>query len=258
MFDPNGAIPTVSAKAPAVAEIATQHSPTLASMASSILEGLRAIAEHPAIPLEEIGIGVAAIASVAGTVRTIQEYRKDKGEGRLKRDAQRAATHWAQADGSLIAYAANQRVGVEAALISATADINRFIPRSDARAQALDIAMKMPLQERAETAAGMEGALAGFVKAIPKDAGVAHNHAKLARLAGSPLEAAAAAERAAFGAIERKDPTTAKGREACFALLQAAACRAVALERGEVALAPVVAAPPPPLRSGRRRGDGAR
>lgn len=245
MFDPSGLIPTSSAKAPAVLDVAAQHAPTLSDMAGSILDGLRSIAENPSLPLEEIGIGVAAIASVAGTIRTLQEYRRDRGEERTKQEALRAARRWAEADGSLVAYASKERVGMEAALISATADINRFMPRSDVRAQALDIAMKMPKEERLDTAAGFEDALSSFSKVMPKDAGVAHNHATLARLATDPVEACAAAERAAFGTIERGDAPTGKARAACFSLLQASACRAVALDRDEMVQEVIQMAPPP-------------
>lgn len=237
MIDPHITVPSLAAKAPAVADQAVRHGSSLSEHASSILEGLRVLAENPGISIEEMGIGIAAVASVAATMRSIQEFRKDRSEDRVKREALMASNQWAAADGSLIAYATNRGHDFATALGSATAEINRFMPRSDPRAQCIDIAMKMPVEDRLESAGGFDKALSVFSKVMPGDAGVSHNHAKLAALATSPLEAAAVAERAAFGAVDRGEANTARSRQASFRLLQAAASRAVALERGELVLA---------------------
>lgn len=234
MADPNISVPSLSAKAPAVVDQVSHPVGSLTEHANSILEGLRVLAENPGVSIEEVGIGIAAIASVAATMRSIQEFRKDRSADRFKREALLASNQWAGADGSLIAYATNRGQTFSQALASATADTNRFMPRSDPRAQAIDIALKMPAQERLETSASFDKALSVFGKVVPREAGVAHNHAKLAVLATTPSDAAAAAERAAFGALDRNDANTARSRQASFTLLQAAACRAVAVERGEM------------------------
>lgn len=227
-----GQAPVVSPKLGAVAEVVTN--PTLIERASSIFEGIRAVAENPgSMSLETLGLGIAAIASAAAAARAIQEIRKDRGEEETKRAAEKSARTWAEADGSLIAYTELRSAGLERSLVSATSDVNRFISRSDPRAQALDIALKLPKEERLASAMGMEDALDDFREFLPCDAGIAQNHATLARLSTTPVEGAATAERAAFGALERGDAVTAKAREACFTLLQASAARAVAIERGE-------------------------
>lgn len=231
--------PVVSPKLGALAEVVTN--PTLIERASSIFEGIRAVAENPgSMSLESLGLGIAAIASAPAATRAVQEIFKDRSEmeakqaeEEIKKAAEKSARTWAQADGSLIAYTELRSGGLERSLVSATSDVNRFISRSDPRVQALDIALKLPKEERLASAMGMEEALDDFRKFLPRDAGIAQNHATLARLSTTPVEGAATAERAAFGALERGDAVTAKAREACFTLLQASAARAVAIERGE-------------------------
>lgn len=223
---------SLGAKAPALGE-ATARAPSLMEHAGAIMDSLRALAESPSVPLENIGLGIGAVAAAMTAARAIQEIRKDRGEEGAKRAAEKSARQWAEADGSLVAYAQVRGQGLEGALGSATAEVNRFLSRSDPRAQAIDIALRMPIAERLEAAAGFDGALAAFARAIPRDAGISHNHAKLASMARTPVEAAATGERAAFGALERGDALTSGAREACFALMQASAARAVAIERGE-------------------------
>jgi hypothetical protein len=224
--------PVLVPKIGAVGEVVT--SSPLTQYASGIMDALRGIAENPgAMSLENIGLGVAAMASVAAGLRAIQEIRKDRGEEETKRAAEKSARIWAQADGSLIAYADLRGSGLERSLVSATSDINRYMSRSDAGAQAVDIALKMSKEDRMASAMAFEESLDNFARVIPRDAGIAQNHATLARLASTPLEAVATGERAALGALKRGDAVTARGREACFTLLQSSAARAVAMELGE-------------------------
>ena len=237
-----GYIPSLAAKAPAVVEQTAAQAGNLTEMASSIFSGLESIAANPNLPLEMIATVVGTVGAASAALASWEEIKKNRGERLARRDAVQAAIDWAGADGSLIAYAQNRKMPYEKALVSATAAINRFIPRSDPRAQALDIAMRLSPEDRAAGAKGFDVALEGFSSAMPRDAGVSHNHAKLARLARSPMEAAADAERAAFGALDRGEASAPQAREACYALMEAAACRAVAHERGELE-APVQSPP---------------
>jgi hypothetical protein len=228
--------------------------------ASSIWDAIRGIAENSdALSLENIRLGLSALSSVAASLMAIRKMSKEWGEEGAKRAAEKTARVWAQADGSLIAYAGLRGMGLESALVSATNDINRFVSRSHPGAQAIEIALKMPKEERLAVAMGFEAALEDFAGVMPRDAGIAQNHVTLARLASSPWEAVAAGERAAVGALQRGDAVTARGREACFTLLKASAARAVAIERGEWAqemVKPngVVAGQPESVASDSKRG----
>jgi hypothetical protein len=252
--------PLVVPKVGAVGEMVA--SSPLTQYASGIFEAIKGIAENPgAMSLENVALGVTAIASVAAGLRAIQEIRKDRGEEGTKRAAEKSSRMWAQADGSLIAYADLRGSGLERGLVSATSDVNRFIARSHPGAQAIDIALKMPKEERLASAMAFEESLEAFGRTMPRDAGIAQNHATLARLASTPLEAVATGERAALGALQRGDAVTARGREACFTLLQSAAARAVAMEMGEwtqdMAKPKVAASAPkeaPPVPSAPKRG----
>lgn len=232
MIENSPTVANLVPKMPAVMEVASQV-PSLMDRAGGIFDSIRALAENPAASIETIGLGLAGMAAVASTLQIVSKYRHQRGEEDFKKAAEKSGRQWAQADGSLIAYAGIRGMNQDRALVSATSDVNRFMARSDPRAQALDIALRLSPEERAVQSASFEGSLNDFSRLLPKDAGIAQNHATLARLAATPIEAAATGERAAFGALDRGDAITSGAREACFALLAASACRAVAIEMGE-------------------------
>ena len=229
MMDKKGLVPSLSAKAPALMDVVGQVPSHFSHSSEQIVDGLRALAENPG----EVGVGLAALASLAASMRSLQEFRKERQDGREKEDAVWAGRQWAMADESVLAYAGARGQSLEEGLFSVTTEANRFVARSDPRAQALEIALKSPAPERLQGALLFPKHVRDFAALLPPEAGVARNHARLAQLAVAPQEAAAAAERAAHGVITSREPEGAQARAASFALLQSAMFQAVALERGE-------------------------